>query len=92
MKNVQIDFTCLGDYEDFYACLRENLPLPEYFGDNLDALCDVIEGELPLPLCLEFVNMQVEQLEAFEDLIATLEELSTEIEGFSFAYFLRTYE
>ena len=62
---VYIDFLEIGDYEDFYAQLKEKLTLPEHFGDNLDALFDVITGELEMPLHLEFVNMSVEQLEIF---------------------------
>ena len=41
---IYIDFLEIGDYEDFYAQLKEKLTLPEHFGDNLDALFDVITG------------------------------------------------
>jgi ribonuclease inhibitor len=89
---VYIDFLEIGDYEDFYAQLKEKLTLPEYFGDNLDALFDVITGELEMPLHLEFVNMSVEQLEIFEDLLTTLEDAEDEVEDFTFAYYLEQYE
>ena len=89
---VYIDFLEIGDYEDFYAQLKEKLTLPEHFGDNLDALFDVITGELEMPLHLEFVNMSVEQLEIFEDLLTTLEDAEDEVEGFTFAYYLEQYE
>ena len=89
---VYIDFLEIGDYEDFYAQLKEKLTLPEHFGDNLDALFDVITGELEMPLHLEFVNMSVEQLEIFEDLLTTLEDAEDEIEDFTFAYYLEQYE
>ena len=89
---IYIDFLEIGDYEDFYAQLKEKLTLPEHFGDNLDALFDVITGELEMPLHLEFVNMSVEQLEIFEDLLITLEDAEEEVEGFTFAYYLEQYE
>ena len=89
---IYIDFLEIGDYEDFYAQLKEKLTLPEHFGDNLDALFDVITGELEMPLHLEFVNMSVEQLEIFEDLLTTLEDAEEEVEGFTFAYSLEQYE
>ncbi len=92
MSTVYIDFTDIGDYEDFYAQLKEKLPLPEYFGDNLDALSDVITGGLEMPLHLEFVNMTVDQLEIFEDLLTTLEDAEDEVEDFTFTYFLEQYE
>ncbi|WP_461378295.1 barstar family protein [Cloacibacterium normanense] len=92
MMEVYIDFLEIGDYEDFYAQLKEKLTLPEHFGDNLDALFDVITGEIEMPLHLEFVNMSVEQLEIFEDLLTTLEDAEDEVEDFTFAYYLEQYE
>ncbi len=92
MKEIYIDFVNIGDYEDFYEQLKSKLELPEYFGDNLDALSDVISGELEMPLHIEFVNMSVDQLELFEDLLTTLEDLEDEIEEFSFSYYLEQYE
>ncbi len=92
MKTIYIDFTDIGDYEDFYTQLKEKLTLPDHFGDNLDALFDVITGELEMPLHIEFVNMSVDQLEMFEDLLTTLEDAEDEVEEFTFTYFLEQYE
>ncbi|WP_370895630.1 barstar family protein [Chryseobacterium gossypii] len=92
MKTIYIDFTDIGDYEDFYTQLKEKLLLPGYFGDNLDALYDVVSGNLEMPLHIEFVNMTVDQLETFEDLLTTLEDAEEEVEGFSFSYYLEQYE
>lgn len=92
MKEVYIDFSEIGDYEDFYTQLKEKLTLPDYFGDNLDALFDSITGDVELPLHIEFVNMSVDQLETFEDLLTTLEDAEDEVEGFSFSYYLEQYE
>lgn len=92
MKEILIDFINIGDYEDFYEQLRSNVELPEHFGDNLDALSDVISGGLELPLHIEFVNMSVDQLETFEDLLTTLEDVEEEVEEFTFSYFLEQYE
>lgn len=92
MKTIYIDFTDIGDYEDFYAQLKEKITLPEHFGDNLDALSDVISGELEMPLHIEFVNMTVDQLETFEDLLLTLEDAEDDTDDFTFTYFLEQYE
>ena len=89
---IFIDFTDLGDYEDFYAQLKEKLMLPEFFGENLDALNDAITGFVELPLHIELVNMSVEQLETFEDLLLTLEDIEEELDDFTFAYYLLQYE
>ncbi|WP_312766539.1 barstar family protein [Epilithonimonas sp.] len=92
MKEIYIDFVNIGDYEDFYEQLKSKLELPEHFGDNLDALFDVISGGLEMPLHLEFVNMSVDQLELFEDLLTTLEDAEDEVEDFTFTYYLEQYE
>lgn len=92
MKTVYIDFTDIGDYEDFYAQLKEKLTLPDYFGDNLDALFDSLTGFVALPVHIEFVNLSVDQLETFEDLLTTLEDAEDEVEGLTFSYFLEQYE
>ncbi|ROI13918.1 barstar family protein [Epilithonimonas hominis] len=92
MKEIYIDFANIGDYEDFYEQLKSKLELPEHFGDNLDALSDVISGELEMPLHIEFVNMSVDQLETFEDLLTTLEDAEDEVAGFTFTYYLEQYE
>ena len=92
MKTIYIDFTDIGDDEDFYAQLKEKITLPEHFGNNLDALSDVITGGLEMPLHLEFVNMTVDQLETFEDLLTTLEDAEEELEDFTFTYFLEQYD
>ncbi len=88
---IYIDFADIGDSEDFYTELKSKLTLPDYFGDNLDALSDVISGNLEMPLHLEFVNMSVDQLETFEDLLETLEDLEDDVEGFSFSYYLEQF-
>ena len=92
MNTVYIDFIEIGDMEDFFDQLKEKLKLPETFGDNLDALYDSITGSVELPLHIEFVNMSVEQLEDFEDLLTTLEDADEELEDFSFSYYLEQYE
>lgn len=92
MKEIYIDFTEIGDYEDFYTQLKTKLNLPEYFGGNLDALYDSITGYVELPLHLEFVNMSVDQLETFEDLLTTLEDADDDLDEFTFAYYLEQYE
>lgn len=92
MKTIYIDFSEIGDEQDFYQQLKQKLSLPENFGDNLDALYDSLTGFVELPLHLEFVNMSVNQLEDFETLLETLEEADEEIEGFSFTYFLEQFK
>ncbi len=92
MNAIYIDFTEIGDQEDFYDQLKQKINLPNDFGDNLDALEDSISGYVKLPLHLEFVNMSVNQLETFEDLLSTLEEIEEDVQGFTFSYYLEQYD
>lgn len=92
MNTVYFDFAEIGDYEDFYLQLKEKLSVPEYFGDNLDALYDSITGYLEMPLTIEFVNMSVDQLETFEDLLNTMENADEEVEDFRFSFYIEQFE
>lgn len=90
-NQIFIDFSIIGEESEFYSQLKEKLTLPDYFGNNLDALHDSISGDVKLPLHIEFVNMSVDQLETFEGLIETLEDLEVELDDFEFSYFLEQY-
>ena len=48
MKKIEIDFENITTKEEFYEVFRSKIELPEYFGDNLDALWDVIPSSLYL--------------------------------------------
>jgi len=91
-NSVFIDFSNIGDLDDFYEQLKEKINLPDYFGNNLDALYDVLTGDVKMPLHLEFRNLSVDQLDTFEDLLNTLEDAEDETEGFTFTYFLEQFE
>ena len=51
----EIDLTGLDSREELHRRLREALPLPEWYGNNLDALHDAL-GEMEAPLELVFRN------------------------------------
>ncbi len=42
MKKVILNFSAVGSREDVHALLRRELDLPEYYGNNLDALHDCL--------------------------------------------------
>ena len=93
MENtIYIDFSIIDDIDDFYQLLKEKVSLPEHFGDNLDALNDVLTGDVELPMHIEFVNMNLMQLDIFEDLLELMEDIANEIEGFTFTYYLEIYD
>ncbi len=91
-KAAYIDFTTIGDYDDFYNQLKTKIDLPEDFGNNLDALYDSISGYTYLPLDLYFYDLSVLQLEQFSDLLQTLEDADEDVEGFQFKYYVEQYD
>lgn len=93
MENeIIFDFDYIEDYEDFYSLFRQKFEVPDWFGDNLDALYDFLSGDLKLPLHLSFVNFTLDKLESFEDLLETLEDAENEIEGFTFSYYMEQFD
>jgi len=48
-KKIRINGERVSSLEDFYDELSRNLPLPEHFGRNLDALWDSLTGDVEGP-------------------------------------------
>ncbi len=81
---VTINFAPIVSIRDFYKQFRNRLNLPGHFGENLDAVHDVISGDLEMPLEIEFVNVNEEKRITFGPLFETMKSLSKEVEGFTF--------
>lgn len=91
-KEIIFDFSDINDYNDFYEKLKSKLIVPEWFGNNLDALFDFITAYTGLPLYFRFFNVSFEQLETFDDLLSTLEDAEAEVDDFRFSYYMVQYE
>lgn len=50
MKQIIFDFSTLADRDAFYYQFAQQFQLDEAFGNNLDALWDVLTGEIELPV------------------------------------------
>ncbi|MFZ1528288.1 MAG: barstar family protein [Ferruginibacter sp.] len=84
-KQINIDFYRIHTWAAFYRSLHEQTELPEYFGNNLDALWDWVTGEAVLPLSVLFTNLSDFQLKKFGKLITLMQDAQTELEAdFSF--------
>lgn len=91
MTTAIINFEKIGSFDDFYKILAQELRLPDYFGENLDALWDLLTGDLSLPAHIQFTNMALNQLEPFDKLISLFEDAAAELgDDFVFEYFLNT--
>ena len=90
MNTAIIDFSRIGTPKDLYKVLSNQWQLPDYFGNNLDALWDVVTGYIPLPQTLSFTNLSLPQLEEFENFIELFEEAQDELkDNFIFTYSLK---
>lgn len=89
-RQISIDFYRIHTWAAFYRSLKEQAQLPEYFGNNLDALWDWITGEAELPLRVQFSNLSVFQLKKFGKLMSLMEDAHTELgTSFNFSFELR---
>lgn len=73
----EIDLTGVSGREELHRRLREALPLPEWYGNNLDALHDAL-GELPAPVELIFRNAGGAD-ESMRDYIRALRRLGVDL-------------
>ena len=55
MKNINIDFSACKYPVDLHSEIREKLGLPEWYGNNLDALWDTITGFIETPIKITVV-------------------------------------
>ena len=55
MDEYLIDLRGVTDRASLHCCLREALPLPEWYGGNLDALYDSLT-EMPVPMTIRLRN------------------------------------
>ena len=55
--NITFDLKNIPDKDTFYRCIGEQMPLPEHFGNNADALYDVIT-EKPEKITVKALNVQ----------------------------------
>lgn len=58
MRKIIIDLDGVRTPEQVHACLAEAMALPDYYGKNLDALCDCL-GEIDAPTCIGIYNMDI---------------------------------
>lgn len=80
IEPIIFDFKEIETLDVLYDKLSEKLNLPDYFGRNLDALWDVLTGEIDLPVSVQFINLNEQQLVTFQDIIELFVEASEELE------------
>lgn len=97
MQSISIELEGASSAAAIHERLQERLGLPEWYGRNLDALWDVLEGWIELPLTLRLVGakrllgkeaehaadtVRSEPDVGIHDIIALLQDAAEQIEGF----------
>lgn len=79
MNKATFDFSIITDINQFYLEAKTKLPLPAYFGNNLDALWDCLTGDIKLPVEIYFKNISTKQKVQFSKLIHVMQEAEDEL-------------
>lgn len=62
MKTIVIDGNDFENRETFHKLLKLKMGLPQYYGNNLDALWDCLTGEITLPLKIIWNNFNISKI------------------------------
>ncbi|AHG19792.1 hypothetical protein Z042_09265 [Chania multitudinisentens RB-25] len=81
MGKIEFDFNQISDLPAFYQQFAAQFALGEGFGANLDALWDVVTGDIELPVEIEFANLNARRKRRFGAIILLFEEAEEELEG-----------
>jgi ribonuclease inhibitor len=81
MVRIEFDFNQIPDLPAFYQQFADRFALGEGFGANLDALWDVVTGDISLPVEIEFTNLNARRKRRFGAIILLFEEAEEELEG-----------
>jgi len=85
MSTVIIKSGEFSNIDELHLLLKERLQLPEYYGNNLDALWDCLTGWIELPITLEWIGYENSRQKIGEyavKLAKILQEAEQEIDGF----------
>lgn len=58
LNKVVIQGSKLTDKNVLHQILKQELNLPDYYGENLDALWDCLTTDIKLPITIEWVEFQ----------------------------------
>lgn len=89
MKNIIIDFSKCKYPMDLHNEIREKLELPEWYGNNLDALWDMLTGFIETPINIKVIfKREIKSAENLKEnvlkIIETFKEASKEDEEIKF--------
>ncbi len=81
MKTIIFNFDDIHSMRSFYSACKEQLKLPDHFGNNLDALWDCITAYVELPIAIRFINLSPYHLKKYERQIDLFRDAEKELDG-----------
>jgi len=87
MKKIILDGSKITSKKILHNMLKTELKLPDYYGENLDALWDVLSEEMEDPLVIIWQDFSVSKKylgDYAEKVIELFEDAQNEFEGFSY--------
>ncbi|OBR64171.1 hypothetical protein A7K91_11600 [Paenibacillus oryzae] len=87
MKEIAIYGAAIANAEQLHQQLAKQLAFPAWYGNNLDALWDMLEGWIELPVMIRYESVTApgaEDQTEIEAILDMLDEASSTIEGFNF--------
>ncbi|OZM58409.1 barnase inhibitor [Lottiidibacillus patelloidae] len=83
MNKVIINGEEFLNIEEFHKYIKVKMELPDYYGENLNALWDCITGFIDLPLLLVWVNFEKSKVyigKYAEEVLQVFKEAQNELE------------
>lgn len=80
MKKVIFDFSNIGSMSDFYLQFVDIFLLPDWFGNNLDALWDMLTVQINLPIEIVFLHFDKQSLD-FRSLFSLFKDAEQDLDG-----------
>ena len=75
--------------EDFHKVVKRDLQLPDYYGNNLDALWECLTGWVATPLTIIWLDLEESKAmlgPAINRIVDTFNDAEKKVEGFKIEY------
>jgi ribonuclease inhibitor len=85
LEVIVLDGKEFESIEKIHRILKKKLDLPDYYGENLNALWDCLTGWIDLPVKIQWINFEYSKnlVGSYADeLLETFREAEDELDGF----------